>query len=179
MTRNHWGSIMDLERIIEEIERNKPKIKLSNPIESENEKFITQSWQDGAGNLIYKSFHKQMKYTMHSKNGKFHNLDGPAIIRPSGDLEWWYEDQKIACAHKKDGEYKFSEYTPVDESLIKESVCSLDLLTVVKARESHDKNLTIDEIITRDRRFPLAQNIHDIVKRMRSSEDSKSNSMKP
>lgn len=168
---------MDLQKIISEISRNDTYLNLSSHNQLENNKFITESWEDNKGKIHYRTYHKELKYTMHSKDGKFHNLHGPAIIKANGALEWWYEDQKIACAYKEDGQYKFSELTPVDETMIYGRIASLELITVLRARASFDNELTVEEIQCRENRLkPIS--IQEIVEKMRKQNENSSMSFK-
>jgi hypothetical protein len=169
---------MDLQRIIIEVSRNDTYLNLSSHTQLENNKFITESWEDDKGRLHYRTYHKELKYTMHSKEGRFHNVHGPAIIKANGDLEWWYEDQKIACAYKEDGKYKFSELTPVDETMIYGRIQSLELITILKARASYDKELTVEEIQCRENLLK-PRSIHEIVEKMRKQNVNSSMSCKP
>lgn len=164
---------MDFRKIISEILKNDTYLNLSSHAQFENAKFITESWEDDKGKIHYKTYHKDLKYTMHSKDGKFHNIHGPAIIKANGELEWWYEDQKVACVFKHGDDYKFSDLTPIDEKMIHGRIPSLELISILRARESHDKKLTVEEIQSRDNRIK-PHNIQDILEKMRKKEESNS-----
>jgi hypothetical protein len=169
---------MDLQKIINEVSRNDTYLNLSSHAQFENTKFITESWEDNKGNLHYKTYHKELKYTMHSKEGRFHNIHGPAIIKANGELEWWYEDQKIASAYEKNGVYKFSDLTPVDEDMIYGRLASLELLTILRARESYDRKLSIEEIHFREH-HQKPNNIKEIVDKMREQNSTEKKNFKP
>lgn len=169
---------MDLQKIISEVSKNDTYLNLSSHAQFENSKFVTESWEDDKGKLHYKTYHKELQYTMHSKEGRFHNIHGPAIIKANGDLEWWYEDQKIACAYKENGKYKFSELTPVDEKMIYGRVQALELIMILRARASYDKELTVEEIQCRETQLK-PRNIQDIVDKMRKQNQTSSMGCKP
>ena len=43
---------------------------------------------------LYTGLYKHAdEYTAHVVNGEFHREDGPAVIRPTGDVEWWLKDE--------------------------------------------------------------------------------------
>lgn len=148
---------------IEKLQREKEP--LEGPFHREINKLIIDRWEDQEGNLYYKTYNKDTRYTMFSKNGSLHNIDGPAVISDKGELEWWFEDKKIAMSDTF-MMHKFSDTTPLDESIAKEPSLSLDLLTVLKARQSYEnkkvQDASLDTVIT-DIQFKNAQPTSDFV----------------
>lgn len=137
------GNIIQEVYLIELRDKTKEK-KLTGFVRKENELFINEKWEDSYGNFYNKTYHKKNKYIIFSKNGLLHNTKGPAVIKTNGTTEWWYENIQVAVACENKNLRQFSVYTPVDEELISGPLVSLDLMTVLRAKESLEKKIGHD-----------------------------------